>query len=81
MIQQNETINVGSSTAWATSKWTVCTNRLPCGVCRLMQIMCPLSVKPYDVTWTDFNKVTCKETGNLTTTLQNLSKGSQEVQE
>ena len=26
-----------------------------------------------DIRWTDFNKVTCKETGNLTTTLQSLS--------
>jgi hypothetical protein len=61
MIQQNETINVGSSTAWATNEWTVCTNRLPCGVCRLMQMMCPLAaVKPYDVTWKNPYEVTCK---------------------
>ena len=80
MIQQNETINVGSSTTWATNEWTVCTNRLPCGVCRLMQMPCPLGVHSYhDIRWTDFNKATCKETGNLTTTLQSLS--NTEVQE
>ena len=56
-----ENYGVGSSTTWATSEWTVCANRLPCGVCRLMQIMCPLAVKPYDVTWTNFKKnITCK---------------------
>lgn len=58
-----ENYGVGSSTTTtrATSEWTVCTNRLPCGVCRLMQMMCPLSVKPYDVTWTYFKKdITCK---------------------
>ena len=58
-----ENYGVGSSTTttWATSEWTVCTNRLPCGVCRLMQMMCPLAVKPYDVTWTNFKKdITCK---------------------
>ena len=67
MIQQNDTLNVGSSTTWATNEWTVCTNRLPCGVCRLMQIMCPLAVKPYDVTvipydvtWKNPCEVTCK---------------------
>lgn len=60
MIQQNETINVGSSTTWATSEWTFCTNRLPCGICRLMQMMCPLATKPYDVTWTNPCKMTCK---------------------
>lgn len=57
-----ENYGVGSSTTttWATSEWTVCTNRLPCGVCRLMQMMCPLAVKPYDVTWTNFKKdITC----------------------
>ena len=57
MIQQNDTLNVGLSTTWATSEWTFCTNRLPCGVCRLTQMMCPLAVKPYDVT---LYKVTCK---------------------
>ena len=60
MIQQNETTNVGSSTTWATNEWTFCANRLPCGVCRLMQMMCPLAVKPYDVTWKNPYKVTCK---------------------
>ena len=61
MIQQNETINVGSSTAWATSEMTVCANRLPCGVCRLMQMMCPLGMNPYNVSLTDFKKdiITC----------------------
>ena len=52
--------NVGSSTTWATSEWTFCANRLPCGICRLMQTMCPLSVKPYDVTWKNPYEVTCK---------------------
>ena len=76
-----ENCGVGSSTSWTTSKWTVCTNRLPCGVCRLMQMPCPLGVhSSQDISWKDFNTVTCKETGNLTTTLQSLSKGSQEVQ-
>ena len=65
MIQQNETVNVGSSTAWPTTAWpttawTFCANRLPCGMCRLMQMMCPLAVKPYDVTWENPYKVTCK---------------------
>lgn len=60
MIQQNDTLNVGSSTTWATSEMTVCTNRLPCGVCQLMQKMCPLAVKPYDVTWKNPYEVTCK---------------------
>ena len=63
MIQQNGTIgtiNVGSSTTWATNGWTYCTNRLPCGFCRLMQIMCPLDVKPCDVTWKNPYEVTCK---------------------
>lgn len=66
-MASNETINVGSSTAWATSEMTACTNRLPCGVCRLMQMMCPLAVKPYDVTVTPYDvtwknpyEVTCK---------------------
>lgn len=79
---QNEKVTTGGNTAWATTEYTLCTNRLPCGICRLMQATCPLGVQSYpDIKWTDFNKVTCKETGNLTTTLQNLSKGSQEVQE
>jgi hypothetical protein len=56
MIQQNGTLNVGSSTAWATNEWTLCTNRLPCGVCRLMQIMCPMAMKTCDVSWTNFKK-------------------------
>ncbi len=61
MIQQNETINVGSSTSWAKSEWTVCVNRLPCGICRLMQMACPLAMHPCDVTWTNFKKdITCK---------------------
>ena len=61
MIQQNDTLNLGSSTTWATSEWTtLCTNRLPCGVCRLMQMMCPLAVKSYDVTWKNPYEVTCK---------------------
>lgn len=60
-----ENYGVGSSTTWATSELTVCTNRLPCGVCRLMQMMCPLAVKPYDVTWVNRvqvvpYEVTCK---------------------
>ena len=79
---QNEKVTTGGNTTWATTASTPCTNRLPCGICRLMQATCPLGVQSYpDIKWTDFNKVTCKETGNLTTTLQNLSKGSQEVQE
>lgn len=55
-----ENYGVGSSTTFTTSEWTICTNRLPCGVCRLMQIMCPLAVKPYDVTWKNPYEVTCK---------------------
>jgi hypothetical protein len=55
-----ENYGVGSSTTWATNEWTVCTNRLPCGVCRLTQMMCPLAVKPYDVTWKNPYEVTCK---------------------
>lgn len=56
---------VGSSTTWATNEWTLCTNRLPCGICRLMQAACPLAVKPYDVTWENRvqvvpYEVTCK---------------------
>lgn len=60
MIQQNETTSVGSSTTWATNEWTFCANRLPCGICRLMQTPCPLAVKPYDVTWKNPYEVTCK---------------------
>lgn len=79
---QNEKVTTGGNTTWATTAYTLCSNRLPCGICRLMQATCPLGVQSYpDIKWTDFNKVTFKETGNLTTTLQNLSKGSQEVQE
>lgn len=55
-----ESYGVGSSTAWATNEWTVCANRLPCGVCRLMQMMCPLAVKQYDVTRKNPYEVTCK---------------------
>ena len=55
-----ENYGVGSSTTWATNEWTLCTNRLPCGVCRLMQTMRPLAMKPYDVTWKNPCKVTCK---------------------
>lgn len=66
-----ENYGVGSS---ITASERVCTNRLPCGVCRLMQTPCPLGVNSYpDMRWKDFNNVTCKETGNLTTTLQSLS--------
>ena len=84
-VPKSETWTANSyrkSETWTASSYQCCTNRLPCGVCRLMQMPCPLGVHSYpDISWTDFNKVTCKETGNLTTTLQNLSKGSQEVQE
>lgn len=53
-----ENYGVGSSTV--ATEWTFCTNRLPCGICRLMQTACPLAVKPYDVTWTNFKKdITC----------------------
>lgn len=56
-----ENYGVGSSTAWATNEWTFCANRLPCGICRLMQIACPLAGTPYiDVTWKNPYKVTCK---------------------
>ena len=62
-----ENYGTGSPTAWATSECTFCANRLPCGVCRLMQMMCPLAVKPYDVTvtpndvtWKNPYEVTCK---------------------
>ena len=55
-----ENYGVGSSTTWATNEWTLCTNRLPCGICRLMQTACPLAVKLYDVTWKNPYEVTCK---------------------
>lgn len=55
-----ENYGVGSSTTWATNEWTCCTNRLPCGVCRLMQMMCPLAVNTYDVKWKNPYEVTCK---------------------
>ena len=70
---QNENATTGGNTTWATNTYTLCTNRLPCGICRLMQVICPLNVKSYDVTWNVPHEVTCKETGNLTTTLQSLS--------
>ena len=59
MYQDNNT-TVPKSETWTASLYQCCTNRLPCGVCRLMQIMCPLSVKPYDVTWKNPYEVTCK---------------------
>lgn len=55
-----ENYGAGSSTAWATNEWTFCANRLPCGICRLMQAICPMNVKPYDVTWNVPYEVTCK---------------------
>lgn len=32
-----------------------CANRLPCGICRLMQTQCPKYFEPCKVTWTSAN--------------------------
>ena len=76
MTYQDNNTTAEKSETWTANSYQRCANRLPCGVCRLMQMPCPLGVNSYR---TDFNKVTCKETGNLTTTLQSLS--NTEVQE
>ena len=81
MMYQDNNTTAPKSETWTANSYQYCANRLPCGVCRLMQMPCPLVVNSSpDITWKDFNKVTCKETGNLTTTLQSLSKGT-EVQD
>lgn len=60
MIHQDDITTGNSTTTWATNEWLLCANRLPCGICRLMQTTCPLSVKPYEVTWQNTPEVTCK---------------------
>ena len=57
---QHEDVTTGGNTTWATNAYTLCPNRLPCGICRLMQATCPLNVKSYDVTWNVPYEVTCK---------------------
>lgn len=42
---QNEKVTTGGNTTWATNTSTPCANRLPCGICRLMQATCPLGVQ------------------------------------
>ena len=33
-----------------TAKYEYCGNRLPCGLCRLTNSICPMQIKPYEVT-------------------------------
>ena len=35
-----------------------CSNRLPCGICKLMQTACPLSVNSWGTTWKNPYEVT-----------------------
>ena len=60
MIQQESNTTTNNTTGYT----QYCSNKLPCGICRLMQAACPLNAKswdatlknPYDVTIVDYGK-------------------------
>ena len=52
------------STTTSTDGYTqYCSNKLPCGICRLMQAACPLNAKSWDTTWKNPYEVTCVNYG------------------
>ena len=61
MIQQESNTTTTKTTGYT----QYCSNKLPCGICSLMQAACPINVKswdttsknPYDVTIVDYGKV------------------------
>ena len=50
-MNQSEPITTAASTNhWAFNPSDYCANRLPCGICRLMQTQCPMWVQPMTIT-------------------------------